>query len=154
MLFRSAPTVLRAGDKENVVPSEASAVLNCRILPGDDVAGVVEHIRKTINDERVSLRVLGQSSEPSAVSDPSSQAFRLLATTVRRLHPESIVVPSLMIAASDARHYRGISENIFRFSPITLDNEGLDRFHGTNERISVEEYKNCIRFYRLLLSGS
>ena len=60
------------GVKENVLPRLASAVVNCRILPGDSVTGVLEHVRETVDDGRVQVRALAGAWEASAVSDSIS----------------------------------------------------------------------------------
>ena len=64
----AAATIIEAGTKDNVMPSHARAVVNFRLLPGDTVAGVTEHVRKVINDPRVKLQPMGGEppSEPSA----------------------------------------------------------------------------------------
>jgi carboxypeptidase PM20D1 len=61
------------------------------------------------------------------------------------------VAPYLVLGATDARHYRDLSENVYRFLPITLTSEDLARMHGTDERISVSDYEKAIRFYRQLI---
>jgi carboxypeptidase PM20D1 len=65
----TAPTIFQAGTKDNVLPSHARAVINFRILPGDTVASVVEHVRRAVDDRRVEVKTVGRfSAEPSAVS--------------------------------------------------------------------------------------
>ncbi len=59
-----------------------------------------------------------------------------------------------MIGATDSRHYADIADNIFRFSPVRANSEDLKRFHGTNERLSIEGYADMIRFYRPLLANA
>ena len=74
-----------------------------------------------------------------------------------RLHEDGadvIVAPGLMVAATDSRHYTGITDKIFRFSPVRANSEDLKRFHGTNERLSVEGYADMIRFYRRLIENA
>ncbi len=58
-----------------------------------------------------------------------------------------------MVAATDSRHYVGITDKIFRFSPVRANADDLKRFHGTNERLSVEGYADMIRFYRRLIEN-
>jgi carboxypeptidase PM20D1 len=65
-----------------------------------------------------------------------------------------VVAPGLMVAATDSRHYAGIADNIFRFSPVRANSEDLKRFHGTNERLSIEGYADMIRFYRRLIENA
>jgi carboxypeptidase PM20D1 len=147
-----APTVFQAGAKDNVLPSQARAVINFRILPGDSSASVLEHVRTVVDDDRVEIEVVGRfSAEPSAVSRTDSESFRRLERTIRRVNPDAIVAPYLVVVVSDARYFSGLSANVFRFLPLRLDKEDLARMHGANERISVRDYVMAVRFYRQLI---
>jgi carboxypeptidase PM20D1 len=64
------------------------------------------------------------------------------------------VAPSQVTGATDARHYAGLSDNIYRFAPFVVRPEDLKRIHGTDERISVEHYAQCVRFYHQLIINS
>jgi carboxypeptidase PM20D1 len=148
----AAPTIFQAGAKDNVLPSTARAVINFRILPGDSIAGVVQHVRQVVDDERVEVRTAGRfSSEPSEVSSADSTSFRRLASTIRKIAPDTIVAPYLVVVVTDARYYSDLTANTFRFLPIRLTNEDLKRMHGTNERLSVRQYETAIRIYRQLI---
>jgi carboxypeptidase PM20D1 len=148
----TAATIFQAGAKDNVLPRQARAVVNFRILPGDSVAIVREHVRRTINDDRVTVRVAGRfTAEPSAVSSTASRSFRTLERTIRGVMPEAIVAPYLVVVVTDARHYAGLSGNVFRFLPIRVTQADLDRMHGTNERIAVADYERAVRTYRELV---
>ena len=59
-----------------------------------------------------------------------------------------------MVAATDSRHYTDVTDNIFRFSPVRATSEDLKRYHGTNERLSVANYADMIRFYRRLIENT
>lgn len=148
----TAPTMLEGSVKENVLPARARAVVNFRILPGDSVAGVVEHARATIGDDRVRLRALTDSiSEPSPESPTDAPAFVRLARTVRAVFPGAVVAPALVLGATDSRRYRSLSPNVYRFLPWHATTEDLHRVHGTNERIGVGEYAGAVRFYATLM---
>ncbi|MDD5712281.1 MAG: M20 family peptidase [Smithellaceae bacterium] len=151
----TAVTMIEGGIKENVLPSKAKAVVNFRILPGESVASVLKHVRETIADPTVNVSFApGWQSEPSAVSDIDARSFRILKDTVERLFPDVIVTPGLVIATTDSRHYEGLSNNIYRFSPIRARAEDLERVHGENERISVHNYAEIVRFYRELIRNT
>jgi carboxypeptidase PM20D1 len=147
----AAITVIRGGNKENVLPETAEAWVNFRLLPGDTVRGVVEHVRRAVDDEQVGIEVLPQSSEASPVASQSSDAYRLIARTVREVFPGVVVAPGLVIGGTDSRHLAGVAENVYRFSPVRARAEDLSRFHGTDERISVKNYIEMIRFYETLI---
>lgn len=148
-----APTMLTASAKENVLASEASAVLNLRVLPGDTPEGILSHYRAVLKDERVQIetRSASFSGKSSAISSTTSPLFGRLTQTIRQAFPEALVAPSLVLAATDSRHYEGLSENTYRFQPLYLESEDLDRLHGHNERISAEAYLKSIGFFEQLL---
>ena len=73
--------------------------------------------------------------------------------TIREIFPDVLVVPGLMVAATDSRNYLDVTDNIFRFSPVRATADDLKRFHGTNERLSVANYADMIRFYRRLVQN-
>jgi len=143
-----APTVIHAGVKDNVLPVEAIAKINFRILPGDSVKTVIDYVKKTIGNERITVESLKQfDSEPSPVSDTATVGFRSLHRTIKACFPNAIVAPYLVVGATDARYYKNVSQNLYRFMPVRMNDEDLKRPHGTNERISVEDFKNVVRFY-------
>jgi carboxypeptidase PM20D1 len=149
-----APTVFNAGVKDNVLPIEASARINFRILPGDSVDGVVAHVKKAINNEQVKVEKMGQfDSNPSPISDTASAGFRLIHRSIKRCFPEVLVAPNLVVGATDSRYYQGLTNNIFRFVPVRMNDEDLKRIHGTNERISKADFKNVVTFFVEMVKG-
>lgn len=149
-----APTIFNAGVKENVLPAQASAVVNLRIMPGETTAGAMEQVRKVIDDPRIEITALPIRTEPSAVSDIDSPSFRLIQKTIRETAPAAIAAPALLVGATDSRHYAALTRNIFRFLPITLNAEDTKRYHGIDERISIENYERCVQFYARLIRNS
>lgn len=148
----TAPTIFQAGTKENVLPSRARAVVNFRILPGDSVAGVVAHVRRTVADTSIRVRAMETfSSEPSPVSRTDGEPFRVLERSIRQAAPDAVVAPYLVVGGTDARHYAGLSDAVYRFMPVRMEQADLDRIHGTDERIAVRDYEAAIGFYRQLL---
>lgn len=147
----TAPTIFNSGVKDNVLPTTATAIINFRILPGETVESVKEFVIKTIADPRVQVSQYGHAQEASPISPTDNSAFATLEKTIQQIFPEIITTPSLMIGASDARHYTPICKNIYRFYPVQFESADLERIHGNNERISVEAYKASIRFYRQLI---
>ena len=149
-----APTMLNAGYKDNVLPSKASAVVNLRIAPGESTASATQYVRHMIADPAVTILPQAVQLEPSAVSSIDSASFEVLHKTIRQTIPTAVVAPALLVAATDSRHYRSLTNNIFRFLPVTVRPDDIDRYHGIDERISVEDYERCIRFYAQLIINS
>jgi carboxypeptidase PM20D1 len=136
------------------LPTKASAVVNLRILPGDTIAGITQHVRQTIDDPGVKIAALPIRVEPSEVSDIEAASFQLIHRTIRQAIPEALVAPALLVAGTDSRHYAPLTKNIYRFLPITLRPDDARRYHGINERISLQDYERCVRFYALLIRNS
>ena len=148
----TALTVINAGNKSNVLPGRAEALVNFRILPGDSVASVERHARDVIADPSIAIAAFGKGREPSAVSPSNNGAYNLISRTIRETMPGTIVVPSLVIAATDSRYMSGLSANVYRFEPIRAKPEDLARFHGTNERVSIANYAELIQFFHRLIT--
>lgn len=153
MRTTTATTMLRAGVKENVLPTEARAIVNFRILPGESIAAVRAHVRDTVDDPAVEVRVL-PGDEPSPVSDPGAPSFGALHKTIRAVFPDVVVAPGLMIAGSDSKHYAALAEASYRFLPLRLEPADLARIHGVDERIAIRNYVEIIRFYVELLRNT
>lgn len=151
----TASTVFHAGVKDNVLPSEAVALVNFRLLPGDTKAGVVAHVRAAIADDGIELTEYGGfGNEASPVSPIDSDAFRLIERTAREIFPDAVVSTGLVTGATDARNYQGVYATRYNFSPAVITPADLPTIHGTDERIEVENYLGMVRFYVQLLRNA
>jgi carboxypeptidase PM20D1 len=151
----TAATIIEGGIKENALPSRARAVVNFRPLPGDSSERVIAHVVEVVNDPRVKVNRFGVSnSEPSAVSDIDAAGFQAIQRTLRQVFPEMLIAPSLCIGGTDSEHYATLSKSVYRFLPIRFRPEDIKRVHGLNERISVKNYAESVKFYYHLISDS
>ncbi|HXC04206.1 MAG TPA: M20 family peptidase [Bacteroidia bacterium] len=150
----TAATEFHSGVKENVIPGHARALVNFRILPGQTSEEVISRVSRIISDERIHLKRVGHGNEPSAVSDYRSEGYATIQKTIAQTFPEALISPSLVVAATDARHYAPVADNLYRFIPITVKAEDLSRIHGLNERIAIADFKNCIRFFEQLIRNA
>ena len=150
----TAATIFKGGIKENILPKKARAVVNFRILPGDSIEDVVEHVRKIVNDQRIKIKPFDESSEPSPQVSFDAQSFNLIHKTVKQIYPDVIVAPGMVAVATDSRHFVKLSKNVYRFIPMRIGPEDMKRIHGTNERISIEEYSDYIRFLIQIIRNS
>jgi len=152
----TALTIVNAGNKDNVLPGRAEATVNFRILPGDTREGVMQHVHGAVDAavpaDHLKLEALPGAKEASKVAPTGSPQYRVLNQTIREVFPDALVAPGLMVAATDSIHYEPISDHIFKFSPVRANGEDLKRFHGTNERLSVKNYLDAIRFYHRLIT--
>lgn len=143
-----APTMLEGSIKENVLPMRARGVVNVRLLTGMSSDEAIRRVKAIVDDARVKIVATGTSrSEPSPVSSTDSDSFRKLHRAVKATFLDAIVAPSLVLGATDTRHFIATSDNLFRFLPARLGREDLKRYHGVNERLSIDNYGEFIRFY-------
>ncbi|HEX5355059.1 MAG TPA: M20 family peptidase [Aquabacterium sp.] len=147
-------TVFKAGERENVLPGVATALVNFRLLPGDRSEDVVQHVKQVVSGLNVEVGRQPQVTEASPVSSSQTPAYRLLAHTLRELQPEIVVAPGLLVGGTDSRHFAKVSDATFRFSPVHASQPDLARFHGTNERIGQDNYVGMIQFYERLLRNT
>jgi carboxypeptidase PM20D1 len=150
----TALTVVTAGQAENVLPGRATALVNYRLLPGDSSDAVVAHVVRTIAEPQIKVEREPAGSEASRVASIDGPGYRAIARSLAELHPGVVVAPGLMIGATDSRHFDGIADDIYKFSPMRARPEDLKRFHGTNERISIANYVELIQFYHQLIGNA
>jgi carboxypeptidase PM20D1 len=148
-----APTIIQGGVKDNVLPPSAEAVINLRLHPRDTRATALEHLRQALGDLPVQVQALPGGWEASAISRTDSAAFALLEKTIRQSFANTVVIPNLTAAATDSRHYLGLTEQVFRFAPRQLPVAEIAGVHGANERISVDNLGLMTAFYYRLLQA-
>lgn len=142
------PTMLESGVRENVVPTNAKAIVNSRILTGETTKDVINFMKKVIDDERVKIKISGDfNTEPSAATPFTSDAFKRIENAVYKIEDDVIPVPFLMLGATDSRVYRAISDGVVNFTPV-VDSKG---YHGIDERLPIKDYQKAISFYTLIL---
>ena len=150
----TALTIVNAGNQDNVLPGRVDATVNFRLQPGDTEADVTDHVKRTMENDAITVTRRDVNTEAPPVTSTQTEAYRALNRTIREVFPDVVVAPGLMLAATDSRHYAGIAQSIFRFSPVRARAEDLSRFHGTNERLSIANYADMIRFYRRLIENT
>jgi len=138
------PTVLRAGDKINVIPGEAEALIDGRSLPGHAGARILEELRAALGPG-VTLTVL---REARALEFPfDTPMYEALAAAVRRADPEGIPVPYMIPGFTDALAFSHVGATWYGFAPVGLP-PGVpfaELFHGRDERIPVEGFRFGLR---------
>lgn len=142
------PTILESGIRENVIPSNAKAIVNSRILPGETSKDVIEFIRQHIDDDRVKITVTGDFvTDPTPTTDFHGPAFTKVAAAVSAVADDVIPVPYVMLGATDSRNFRALSDGVINFCPFT----DLKGFHGIDERIGTKDLQRGIAFYKIIM---
>lgn len=151
-----APTMLEGGPKENVIPGRAVAMINFRLHPRDTKDSIMALAQDAVRDlPGVSLEWAGSASNASPVSSTTSDSYALLASVAREVGNGAPVAPTLVLGATDARHYAGVAENVYRFTPAFLSDPEIAGVHGVNEHVTVANVGRMVKgFTRILVVGA
>lgn len=149
----SAPTVIRGGASENVLPGRAEAALNFRTVPGQTSSDVMDYVRKTIHGMPVTASLdRGPSlSEPSRMAPARGEMWEALSNAIAGSFRGIPVLPGVFPAATDSRRYRRVCDAVYRFVPAHLGPKGIGMLHSVDESVSVDDYMGAVRFYTALV---
>lgn len=152
-----APTMLWGSDARNVIPTEAKVNINFRMINGetaDDVKAYLEKIlKKEIKKGQVEIRLL-EYSNPSPEADVHCQAYKNIQKSIVQTFSDIVVAPYPFIAASDARFYNPLTDNVFRFGPFINSLDDQERIHGINERLHVDQLEHAVQFFVTCLNNT
>ncbi len=143
----TAVTMASGSPAANVLPQKASVTVNFRIMPGETIADVKKHIEKYMGGDDVEIEFV-KGKEPSLVSPTYTRAFETISCLAVAIDEKNIVAPYLVMGGTDAYNYENVCENIYRFSPFTIDTALLLTTHSTNERIPVAQLKQGVTFFK------
>lgn len=152
-----APTMLWGSDARNVIPKEARANINYRMITGetaDEVKAYLEKLlKKYVKKGQLEVRLL-EYSNPSAEADVHCSAYENIRTSICEVFPDIVVAPYMFIAASDARFYNPLTDNVFRFGPFINSLDDQARIHGINERLHVDQLEKAAQFFARCLENT
>ncbi|WP_240989118.1 M20 family peptidase [Salipiger mangrovisoli] len=152
-----AVTMFNAGIKDNVLPPAATAVVNFRPMPGDTPDVIIDHVRKAIDDDRITITDISASTPATAVADPDGPGYKALEKTIRQIWGNDLIVaPFFVIGGSDSKHFqaRAFAPDVYTITGIQLDSmKEFAGFHGVNERIKVDEYGKTIGFFYQIMTN-
>eukprot|EP00742_Colponemidia_sp_Colp-10_P005653 GILJ01006043.1.p1 GENE.GILJ01006043.1~~GILJ01006043.1.p1 ORF type:complete len:501 (+),score=75.26 GILJ01006043.1:50-1552(+) len=152
-----SPNHLTGTVKSNVIPGTASVEIDCRLLPGMDLEYVKQQIRAAVGDEIYTdhshYDIDFGEYMPASRSDPNNPFWKAIEKSCHQIVHSSTVLPCLLVGATDNRFYRvhgnAISYGAALFSPDTTFGTVMSRFHGVDEKISVESLWTSLQFYAL-----
>jgi acetylornithine deacetylase/succinyl-diaminopimelate desuccinylase-like protein len=137
-------TTLDAGYKINVIPERAEAGIDCRLLPDTDAGEFHRWLDAVIADDQVTVERV-ETSAPTAVSPMDSPFFAAVRRAIARHVPDGVAFPLLVPGGTDSRYFRAHDVPAYGFTPMLLEPEELDRVHGIDERISVDNLELGVR---------
>ena len=151
----TAPTMLEGSVKENVLPQRATALVNFRLHPNDTTRDVLAHVN-AVTQEIDGLEIMvnggGIGSEASPVSPSDNVPFAVLSAVASSVAGGEVPAgPALVLGGTDARWASKISDNVYRFQPSYVSMAEVSGFHGTNERLSVENMGRMVEGYAQII---
>ncbi|MEG2596584.1 MAG: M20/M25/M40 family metallo-hydrolase [Ruthenibacterium sp.] len=139
-------TMTKGSKQINVIPNEASAGLNMRLINTDTPDSVKQALTAHIADDKITVNVV-HAQAASPYSSTEGAHWDALASAVANTWQGCLVSPYLMIACSDSRNYNGFCKDIYKFSAMALSGEQRGLIHNDNERIPVSEIAKTVAFY-------
>lgn len=146
------PTMAEGSPAGNVLPQTAWININSRVLHGQKIKDVEDHIKKCAGNIDVELN-LERGKEPSAVSTIDCEEFEIVKKTIRQIHGELPIAPYLMVGGTDSCFYENICDKIFRCGPFKMTKEALGSIHSTNEKIAIDVLNEGVKFYIQLINN-
>lgn len=147
----TALTMMKGSDGTNVLSPEVEFVVNFRLLPGNTIEDVKEHIDKATRGFDVEIEEIDNTREASAISPNDSKAYKMIETGIKNIYPNVLTVPYLTLGGTDAYKYQIVSNNIYRFIPLKINNSEQQSIHSTNEYISIENYMKMIYYFEYIM---
>lgn len=146
-----APTILQGGIRSNVVPSEARATLNIRLLPGESIQELVEELKKVVNDPQIRFEIGTPSRQPAPPSSLESELYQTIERVSSEAFPGAVVLPFLSTGATDSAQLRLRNVQAYGLLPFPLTEDDVQRMHADDERIPLDSFRAGIRYlYRVV----
>lgn len=134
-------TMLGGSGQTNVIPPEAWANLDVRILPGGDPKALLAEIRRVVNDPNVSVEPLNAEFRQANYSPTNTALYDAIRTVSETYFPGTPVVPHITSGYTENQRYRPLGINAYGFNPYTATEDEGNTEHGNDERIRVEEVR-------------
>lgn len=137
-------------EANNVIPSEASIVINLRPHPIQDKEASLAVIRRLAAKYDLEVEII-EARESTPIVSTKGEAYQWLVRAIHTFYPDVLVSPYVILGGTDCRHYTAISDAAIRFSPVRVTNDDLKKMHGLNESIKIETLAEAVGFFRLLM---
>ena len=150
-LTRDTCTMTRMGasNKINVIPPEAWAELDCRILPDRPAEEFIETVRNMIVATGVEIEVI--MAFTPAISATDSALYQSIVKVTREMHPDSRVLPSVSTGFTDSHFTRDLGIVSYGFNPIITERGDPSGVHGNDERVPVEAFRRGVTDMRAII---
>jgi acetylornithine deacetylase/succinyl-diaminopimelate desuccinylase-like protein len=135
-----APTILQAGFRGNVIPSEAHAVLNIRLVPGDTIDVVVNDLKKLVNDPQVRFEIAPEGGLAAPNSSLENDFFYLITKVCAQEFGGAPVIPFMSTGATDSAQLRLHNVQAYGLRPFPINEVDDARVHGDEERLPLASF--------------
>ena len=130
------------------------AMVEYLLLPGEGPEGITTAIKNTIDNDAVEISVTDFHHDKGAMAETQGFGFQAIDRSIKEVFPYAVSLPFLSTTPTDGRHFSDICRNVYRFRPMMVSHENINRVYGSNEQISIDEYEGLIRFYVRLIKNS
>jgi len=144
-------TMFQAGVRANVVPSEARANLNVRLLPGDSVNDVIADLKKLVNDPNIRFEIAADPGMPSPASSAESPLYKSIDRVSLATFPGSVTMPYMSTVATDSAQLRLHNVQAYGLLPFPLVEEDELRMHADDERIPLDSFHKGVEYLYLVV---
>jgi len=134
-------TMMGGSEQTNVIPPEAWANLDVRILPGGDPKAVLEAVRRVVNDPNVTVQPMNDEFRVANYSGTDNRLFAAIREVSGKYFPGTPVVPHITSGYTENQRYRPLGISSYGFNPYTATEDEGNTEHGNDERIRVEEVR-------------
>ena len=148
-----APTMMQAGIRVNVIPSEATANLNVRMLPGHSIDALIGQLGKIVSDPQIRFQLAQDSGENAPPSDITSSLYKTIERVTSQDFPGAITLPFLSTWATDSASLRLHKVQAYGLEPFPLTEADESRMHGDDERMSLDSFHKGVAFLYHVVSG-
>jgi acetylornithine deacetylase/succinyl-diaminopimelate desuccinylase-like protein len=146
-----SPTMLEGGVRTNVIPAEARANLNIRLLPGDSIDALVADLTKLVNDPQIRFEVQQEGTIAAPPSSLENEFYQTIERVSAQEFPDAAVAPYQSTWATDSAQLRLHNVQAYGLVPFPLTAEDLGRMHAEDERIPTASFEQGVKYlYRVV----
>jgi len=140
-----SPTIMKAGFRNNVIPGDALATLDVRILPDENMDAFVQMLRDLIKDPQVEVVPAGSTRPATPPSRLDTEMFKALENAQKKIFPEAVTLPIMLTGATDSAQLRAKDVQAYGVGSVATENDSA-RVHGNDERLSIAGYGKFLEF--------
>lgn len=143
-------TITEGGTAVNLIPDCAVITANVRVNSVESLKDALRRLKRVAAKMDIEVSCDGDG-DAIRVTDIHCEGYRNLEDCVKTVFGDIPVIPTMLNGGTDSKHYKKMTENIVRFSPIYISPEQGSGVHGANERLYADQMEQAVAYYRCLL---